>query len=135
MNFQNLSDVTPEAPAWLWEDRIPAAAVTLVEGEPGTSKTTIAYDLAARISTGRAMPGQTETQLPANVVLVQAEETSSVTRARLAALGADLHHIAICTSSEFTLPDFSRDLATVVAQRQPKLVVLQPVDWHGKQSA
>ena len=41
---------------WLWERRIPRAAVVILDGHPGTGKSTIALDLAARVSKGQRMP-------------------------------------------------------------------------------
>lgn len=60
-----LAEVKPKPVTWLWPGRIPAGKVTLIDGDPGLGKSTIAFDLCARISTGSAMPdgsySQTET--------------------------------------------------------------------------
>ncbi len=41
---------------WLWPRRIPHAQLTLLVGDPGTGKSLLAADLAARISTGAPWP-------------------------------------------------------------------------------
>ena len=51
-----LSDVVAESVDWLWEGRIPLGKLTVTDGDPGTGKSTLTIDLAARVSTGREMP-------------------------------------------------------------------------------
>ncbi len=77
---------------WLWEGRIPLGAITLLDGDPGLGKSLITIDLAARVSTGRAMPlgapGMAGVEGGAGVVLLSAEDSISATivpRLRLAA--------------------------------------------------
>jgi hypothetical protein len=51
-----LSEVVEESVEWLWEGRIPLAKITVIDGDPGTGKSALTIDLAARVSTGRDMP-------------------------------------------------------------------------------
>ena len=51
-----LSEVVEEWVEWLWEGRIPLAKLTVLDGDPGTGKSALTIDLAARVSTGRDMP-------------------------------------------------------------------------------
>lgn len=51
-----LSDVVEESVEWLWEGRIPLGKLTVIDGDPGTGKSALTADLAARVSTGRQMP-------------------------------------------------------------------------------
>ena len=51
-----LSDVVEESVEWLWEGRIPLGKLTVIDGDPGTGKSALTTDLAARVSTGRQMP-------------------------------------------------------------------------------
>jgi putative DNA primase/helicase len=51
-----LSDVVEESVEWLWEGRIPLGKLTVIDGDPGTGKSALTIDLAARVSTGRQMP-------------------------------------------------------------------------------
>jgi len=50
------SEVRPEAVRWLWENRIPLGKVTIFDGDPDVGKSTVALDLAARITSGGTMP-------------------------------------------------------------------------------
>ena len=67
--FQKMSEI-PAAPVlWLWEGRIPLGKVTILQGEPGVGKSTLAYDLAARVSRGSEMPGDHQKAAgPGNIV-------------------------------------------------------------------
>jgi len=89
-----MSEVIPEQVAWLWPGRIPAGKLTILDGDPGIGKSTISIDLAARVSTGRPMPGDTTSRPPAGVVLLSAEDGLADTiRPRLDAAGADAAHV------------------------------------------
>jgi len=55
-----LSDVVEESVEWLWEGRIPLGKLTVIDGDPGTGKSALTANLAARVSTGRQMPTSKE---------------------------------------------------------------------------
>lgn len=85
-----LSDVTPEDIEWLWAGRIPFGKVTLLDGDPGTGKSTLCVDLAARLSTGRPMPDGTGGGQPADVLILSGEDgLADTVLPRLVAAGAD----------------------------------------------
>jgi hypothetical protein len=93
--FTLLSRIAGEQGEWLWRDRIPAGDLTLFDGDPGTNKSSVALDLAARVSTGREMPDGT-TGCQGGVVLLAGEDSLSKTiRPRLDAAGADLSRVAV----------------------------------------
>jgi hypothetical protein len=88
--------VQPEPVRWLWPGRIPLGKLTLLDGDPGLGKSTLALDLAARLSTGQSMPDGTECDLdgPAGTVLLTAEDgLADTVRPRLDAAGADCTRI------------------------------------------
>lgn len=65
-------DITPEPITWLWKEWLAAGKMHLLGGSPGTGKTTIAIQLAARISSGGKWPDNT--QAPAGNVLIWSGE-------------------------------------------------------------
>lgn len=94
-----LADVTPERVKWLWPGRIPLGKLTILDGDPGLGKSTISVDLAARVSTGRPMPGETAGRSPCGVVLLSAEDGLADTiRPRLDAAGADPTRVVALTA-------------------------------------
>src|SRR5262245_8131903 len=71
-----ISDRTPKDVLWLWRGRIPLGAPTILDGDPGTSKTTISIDIAARVTKGIAMPDGDKNDLgkPAGVLFLGLED-------------------------------------------------------------
>jgi len=49
-------DCPAQSVEWLWPDKIPIGKVTLLIGDPGTGKSLVALDIAARVSRGSAWP-------------------------------------------------------------------------------
>jgi len=94
-----LADVEPERVEWLWPGRIPLGKLTVLDGDPGVGKSTISLDLAARVTTGRPMPGETIGSAPAGVVILSAEDGLADTiRPRLDAAGADSSRVVALTA-------------------------------------
>ena len=54
--FSLMSEVTAEPAEWLWPGYIPLGETTILEGHPGTNKSSLTADLAARLTRGTAMP-------------------------------------------------------------------------------
>src|SRR5262245_40493770 len=46
----------PARVQWLWPDRLPLGRVTVIEGAPGSGKSSVAFDLAGRIARGAPFP-------------------------------------------------------------------------------
>jgi AAA domain len=90
-----LDDVKGTSVEWLWPGRLPAGKLAILDGDPGLGKSSLTLDMAARISTGRPMPGELDAQRPpADVVLLSAEDgLADTVRPRLEAAGADLTRI------------------------------------------
>lgn len=90
-----LSDYRRQHIRWLWAGRIPLGELTIWDGDPSTNKSSLAMDLAARVSTGRKMPDGTGGK-KGGVVMLQAEDSIRKTLlARAEAAGADLRRIAV----------------------------------------
>ena len=93
------SNIEPLEIEWLWEGRIAFGMITIFESDPGVGKSTIACDLAARVSMGAAMPMSDGGRLPLepfNILFVSTEEDPArVLRPRLEAMGADLSRVML----------------------------------------
>jgi hypothetical protein len=84
-----------EPTAWLWPGVMPAGEFAILAGPPKVGKSSIAVDLAARITRGAAWPDEAAGGPPAGVILLENEDPQNVTRARLAAAGADLRKVSM----------------------------------------
>lgn len=91
-----LADVEAEDVQWLWFGRIPLGKVTIIDGDPDLGKSTVALDLAARVTVGSRMPDDATSDLagPADVILISIEDGAADTiRPRANAAGADVHRV------------------------------------------
>jgi hypothetical protein len=89
---------------WLWYARIQLGVITFLEGDPGTGKSTVLLDIAARVTRGIRHPhtdGPGEQPEPRTVVLLSAEDDpGAVIRPRLEAAGADISRVMLVQMSE-----------------------------------
>jgi hypothetical protein len=90
-----LDRVRPEPVAWLWPGRLFLGEVVLLVGEPAAGKSSLAMELAARVTAGGPWPDGAD-NTPGGVVFVAPEDSVATTlRPRFAAAGGRLrraHH-------------------------------------------
>jgi hypothetical protein len=85
-----VADVDREQVRWLWPGRIPLGKVSVLDGDPGTGKSTLTLTIAAKVSTGSPFPDGARPKR-GDVILLNAEDDVGDTiRPRLEAAGADL---------------------------------------------
>lgn len=122
---------------WAWTDYIPAAAITIIDGDPGLGKSQFTCWLAASVSNHRRMPDASSVpdNLPTGVLMLSAEDDPNRTiRPRLEAVGGDLNQIKFFAGIEtfdgdergFTLPRDVDLLERVVNEHGVGLVVIDP---------
>jgi DNA polymerase len=93
------SNVVSHAMHWLWEGHLPADALEILAGLPGTGKSQIQCQYVASVTTGRSWPDETPGPEPQNVIMLTAEDTlESMLVPRLIAAGADLTRVIILKS-------------------------------------
>ena len=89
-----LDSVTEQQVSWLWQNRVPRGALTILDGDAGTGKSLLALEIAARVSRGHPLPGETSIGEPGGVVIFSAEDSlGHVIKPRLRAAGADFSRI------------------------------------------
>lgn len=87
------ASVTAEPAVWLWRGRILAGTVAILQGDPMAGKSSLALDLAARVSSGAPLPLDATGGEPRAVIIAGHEDTAGQVRARLQAAGADLDRV------------------------------------------
>ena len=116
-----VSKIPVKATEWLWDQRIPLGALTLLPGREGTGKSTFGAWLAARVTKGE-LPGVYE-GIPKSVFYVATEDDWSRTIApRLRAAGADLervYKIAVEVAGGLVGP-FAAPARRAAARRHPQ---------------
>jgi len=127
------SAITMRAARWLWAERIPAGALTLLAGREGIGKSLIAYEIAARITAG-TLPGEHHGE-PRNVLIVATEDSWAHTVVpRLTAAKADLgriYRVDMTASDEadaaLSLPRDLAELERAARTVSAALVLLDPL--------
>ncbi len=131
------SDVKAEKVEWLWRCYLPAGKLVVLDGHPGTGKSTLTLDVAAKLSSGAAMHGDRETRAPRAVLIINAEDSPADTmRPRLKLAGANLRHCYFLREVEDSETrekepfDLSRHLETLercIRESKVALVIIDPL--------
>jgi hypothetical protein len=117
------SQIRSEPVQWLWDGRIQLARFGEFIGDPYTGKSTVALDLAARISRGDAMPDGTRTSVSGKVLVLKCEDGDTDVKGRLEAMSADLHKVAII-DEDLTFPKDAERLRELIRTTQAVLVII-----------
>lgn len=138
-----LADVKPEPIRWLWPGRIALGKNHLLFGDPGLGKSFLTLDLAARVSTGAALPDGSGNAPLGSVILLNCEDDLADTiRPRLNAAGADASRIVALEAIQrpgeggkmiersFTLDDLPMLEDAVKRTPGVKLVVIDPISAY-----
>jgi phage N-6-adenine-methyltransferase len=124
--FTRLSELEPKETEWLWHLRIPRGEITVIDGDPSVNKSTLLLDLAARVSTGRAMPDGTEGTRGGVLLLMAEDSLRKTVLQRLTAAEADLSRIAVPPRS-VVLPRDRALIEELAAQIGATLVIIDPL--------
>jgi putative DNA primase/helicase len=97
LNLVPLSDVQEEVQRWLWDGRIPLAALTNLSGDADRGKSLVLYDICARISNGSDFPDGAKNPFqgePKKVLLLFSEGSLKTTvKPRMTVMGAHMANI------------------------------------------
>ena len=130
---------------WLWNQRLALGKLTLLAGDPGLGKSYLTLDLAARVSTGKSMPGDTwedgkpMDRFPGYAILLSAEDDPGDTiRPRLEAAGADLRRVSLVAGvrigsakKAFQLREHLRFLGDLCKQEpETRLIIIDPISAY-----
>lgn len=132
------ADYPAEEVSWLWPGRLPIGKVTLLVGDPGTGKSLVALDIAARVSSGAAWPDEPETDewpgldkpyMWSSVLILSAEDGLRDTiRPRLDAAGANPDNVYLLPSVTDLRNDLDKIRAAVDKVSNCSLVIIDPIN-------
>ena len=134
--FRRMCDVQAEPVEWIWRGYLPEGKLTILDGDPGTGKSLIATDLAARVTTGREMPDGDGGGAPGGVVYLCCEDgLADTVKPRLEVAKADSKKIIVFESvrdagGATRLPSIPEDLGhleAVVDEIGARLVIVDPL--------
>jgi AAA domain len=125
---KRLADVQAQRINWLWKGSLPLGKLVILDGDPGTGKSTVCLDIGARVSTDGVMPDGSPA-MTGNVLLLCGEDGLEDTiRPRLDAAGADCEKIFTITDIGGRVVSIPRDLDVVRDEIILNGVILMVVD-------
>jgi hypothetical protein len=126
------SQIKPRPVRWLWPDRIPSGALTLLAGREGIGKSLIGIHLAAQLTRG-TLPGGRHGK-PSRVMFATSEDAWEFTMVpRLLAAGADLDRVGRVQVTDdgiitgLTTPADVPALKAYIGTHDVALLVLDPL--------
>jgi hypothetical protein len=131
-----LTEFASEPVRWLWDAWLPRGVVTLMDGNPGVSKSTLVADLVARITTGRCWPdGSAGDGRAGRAMWITTEDDPGrVLRPRIEAAGGDASLVRF-VKGEVVFPSGAGPFTDLVVRRAAEplglaLVILDPLFSH-----
>ena len=130
LQIRKLSEVELQEVRWLWYPYIPSGKITIIQGDPGEGKTTLALRLAAACSTGQALPGM-EIAEPFNVIYQTAEDGLGDTiKPRLMEAGADQDRVLNIAEDVNSLTLLDERIEAAIVQTGARLMILDPIQGY-----
>ena len=130
-SLRYFSTVTAKKVDWLWYPYIPFGKVTIVQGDPGDGKTTLALNIAALLSNGRPMPDMDVKVDYSTIIYQSAEDGAEDTiKPRLVSAGADCSRIAFIDETERGLTLNDERIEKAIKDTDARLLVIDPLQAY-----
>lgn len=128
----HMEDVQTREVNWLWYPYITYGKITVIEGDPGEGKTTLALTLAALLSRGQPLPCDEDIPYePISIIYQTAEDGIDDTiKPRLEKANADCSKIRVIDETEKELSMTDERLEQAIAETNAKLVILDPIQAY-----
>ncbi|MHB1154048.1 MAG: AAA family ATPase [Eubacteriales bacterium] len=111
LKIRMFDEIDSEQVRWLWHPYIAFGKITVIQGDPGNGKTTLALAIAAYVSKRQAMPTGTTLPFIGNVIYQSGEDNPQDTiKPRLVAFGADCSKIAFVEADNATYEKMEGDV-------------------------
>ena len=124
------SEFPDEQINFLWRPYIPKGEYTLLAAAGGYGKTALCCAIAAAVSSGAELLGDTAPRKPERVLIISAEDSGSTLKRRLSAGGAILDNVIIYDCIDSTGLSFSGEgyeaFAAIIKETRPALVIIDP---------
>jgi putative DNA primase/helicase len=113
------SAIRAEPVTWVWHGLVPAGMLTLLAGRPGEGKSTIAIDLASRVSREGGVA----------IVCSAEDDPARVLRPRLEAAGADLERVHVWQAT-LEVPEGVEALRAEAERLGATLLIIDPINAY-----
>ena len=127
----SMDEVQSKEVNWLWYPYIPYGKITIIQGDPGEGKTTLALRLAALLSKGEALPYDNTEREPVKIIYQTAEDGLEDTiKPRLEAAEADCTQIKVIDESEAALSMLDERIEKAIIEIGARVVILDPIQAY-----
>lgn len=128
--YEYYSSIQEQAVDWLWFPYIPYGKITLLQGDPGEGKSTVAIQIAALLSSGRSMPDGFKVEKAENVIYQCAEDgIADTVKPRLIAAKADCDRMVhIIENGDLTISD--ERIEQAIKDTKARLVIIDPLQAY-----
>jgi len=125
LKIHTFDEIDEEEVRWLWKPYIPLGKITVIQGDPGNGKTTLALAVAAIVSRREKMPTGDAPAFIGNIIYQSGEDNPQDTlKPRLVACGADCSKISFIEADGSLTPELLED---AIRETNSKYVVLDPL--------
>ena len=126
-----MSDVQSQEIEWLWYPFIPYGKLTIIQGDPGDGKTTLALNIAAKLSRGESLDEEMKISEPINIIYQTAEDgLADTVKPRLELADADCERILVIDESSEALSMADERLEEAIKLTNAKLLILDPIQAY-----
>lgn len=126
--YQYYSSVQETEVEWLWYPYIPYGKLTLLQGDPGEGKSTFILNIAALLTTGKAMPDGYSASGMQTVIYQCCEDGAADTvKPRLMAAGADCRKVAYIVDGEEALTLDDGRIEEAIIKTGARLLIMDPL--------
>ena len=131
LNLIKMSDIQSEEIEWLWYPFIPYGKLTIIQGDPGDGKTTLALNIAAKLSRGESLDEEMKISEPINIIYQTAEDgLADTVKPRLELADADCERILVIDESSEALSMADERLEEAIKLTNAKLLILDPIQAY-----
>ncbi|MDR0861357.1 MAG: AAA family ATPase [Oscillospiraceae bacterium] len=131
LKLLTLEEIQAEAVQWLWEPYIALGKITLVQGDGGIGKSTMARAIAAAVTRGEEVGGTGVYAPPASVIYQSAEDGyADVVKPQLMKLGADCSRVRVIDESERGLTLSDERIEEAIVKAGARLFILDPLQAY-----
>lgn len=128
VNFQYYSNVQEAEVEWLWYPYTPYGKLTLLQGDPGEGKSTFILNIAALLTTGKAMPdGYRANSIQTVIYQCREDGAADTVKPRLMAAGADCRKVAYIVDGEEALAMDDSRIEEAVIKTGARLLIMDPL--------
>lgn len=126
--YSNIKSQTVE---WLWFPYIPYGKITIIQGDPGEGKTSLALYLAMLLSNGKPLPLSDKPVPVQNVIYQNREDSAEDTiKPRLEKYGANCDNVCFILDEDKPLSLSDNRLETSIIEAKARVLILDPIQAY-----